>query len=73
MNVIDNRNITRTTFRDIDIGQVFQTEDGNFFLKCSSIETDEDYYNCVDLGYGEFDYCTESSVCFPVKATLMVE
>lgn len=73
MKVVDSRKIAKITFHDINIGEVFQTANGEFFLKCYTVEGDENYYNCVNLERGIFDYCTEFTECSPVKATLVVE
>ena len=73
MKVIDNRKTAKITFRDIDVGEVFQTVMGGFFLKCYTVEGDENYYNCVNLENGTLDYCNELLECSPVKAKLVVE
>ena len=73
MKVIDNRKTSKITFRDIDVGEVFQTAMGGLFLKCYTVEGDENYYNCVNLEKGTLDYCNELLECSPIKATLMVE
>ena len=73
MKIVDNRQIVKTAFRDINIGEIFQTVNGDFFLKCYREETDEYDYNCVNLKTGVIDYCTEFTECSPIKAALVVE
>ena len=72
MKVVDRRKIIKITFHDINVGEVFQTVMGGFFLKCCAIEDDENCWNCVNLENGTLDYCNELLECSPVKATLVV-
>ena len=73
MKIVNSKKIAKITFNDISVGEVFQTVMGGFFLKCYTVEGNENYYNCVNLENGILDYCNELLECSPVKATLVVE
>ena len=73
MKIVNSKKIAKITFHDISVGEVFQTVMGGFFLKCYTVEGNENYYNCVNLENGTLDYCNELLECSPVKATLVVE
>ena len=73
MKIVNSKKIAKITFNDISVGEIFQTVMGGFFLKCYTVERNENYYNCVNLENGTLDYCNELLECSPVKATLVVE
>ena len=73
MKIVNSKKIAKITFNNISVGEVFQTVMGGFFLKCYTVEGNENYYNCVNLENGTLDYCNELLECSPVKATLVVE
>ena len=72
MTIIDRRRKKTTPFREIAVGEIFQLG-GDFFIKCYTIEGDEEWYNCANLKTGQFDYCTDTCECLPADAKLVIE
>ena len=78
MRICDERKPKIDLFKEVNIGQVFYVEDtneygNNPFMRVFEIKSiDDDYFNAVDLQYGNLVYINDNEIIIFCNANLQI-
>lgn len=60
-------------FKDIEVGDVFESQDGDILMKTEEIVKGDERVNAVELYVGALDWCEEYEDVIPLDADLVIK